>query len=646
MLIATAGHIDHGKTSLVRALTGVETDRLPEEKARGISIDLGFAYWRPDDGPMVGFVDVPGHERFVRNMIAGLSGIGFALLVVAADDGVMPQTTEHMRILDLLRVSRVIVAITKSDRVDDLRIEQVRTEVSELLAPTAFASAAIFAVSSSTSAGIPEIAAEILQRRRALGPDEAHGFRLGIDRVFSVPGAGTVVTGTVVAGHVAVGDMLTLSPLGRELRVRGMQCAGHKIARIGPEQRCALNLSGIDIAEIHRGDWLVAPSAHGPTSRIEAQFALLPDRASPLRHDSHVHFHHGAAEIAARLLIPRQQAIAPGERAVVQLVLDAPTSAVSGDRFALRDQSGRSLLGGGMILDPLASDRRRKLNERQARAAAMALPEPGDKLAALASASGLEPDVSWLKLSCNLTAQAMARILAAGNLVLVGKEQTIAIAADRFVQMGERLVAALSKYHRDHPNDGGMPRRIARIALGEPVSPELFASLLGALASAGKVESHGALVRLSGHSAGFSAMEEDVWRQVLARSNTDEPRPINLTEISRELELSEAALGAVLQRRSASGDLWKVTDNRFMLRDHIANLVALAAELGANSPAGFTAGTFRDASGIGRNFVIVLLEFFDRIGVTRRVGSCRKLRADWQAVVGTAEPWRKRHPTQ
>ena len=638
MLIATAGHIDHGKTARVRTLSGVETDRLPEEKARGISIDLGFAYWRPDDGPTIGFVDVPGHERFVRNMIAGLSGIDFALLVVAADDGVMPQTVEHVQILDLLGVTRGLVAIAKIDRVEAARIEQVRCEVAELLSPTNLANTSMFALSARTGDGVPELAAAIIAARDEPAADHDHGFRLAIDRVFSITGTGTVVTGTVVAGSAAIGDVLVLSPQAREVRIRGMQSAGHKVERIGRGTRCALNLGGIEVSDLSRGDWLLAPSSHAPTSRIEASFALLPGCASPLRHDSQVHVHHGAARIGARLLTPRQRSIAPGEEAVVQLVLDRPTSAVSGDRFIMRDQSARELLGGGTVLDPLASERRRKLQVREAHARAMALPSAAEKLSALASVPGIEPDVHWLALACNMTSDAMARAIAEAQVVLVCKDRSIAIAKDRIARLGAALVAELGTHHCEHASAGGMSRRAARQILGEPVSEVLFASLLASLVAGGRIEDVGALLRLPGHSASFSKLEDDLWRKVLDTVDEYRPGPIVLADIACELRIGEAALGAMLHRRCTSGDLWKITDTRFMLQHHVAQLVALAAELEPSSEAGFTAGQLRDASRLGRNFIIQLLEFFDRIGVTSRIGETRRMRPDWQAVVGIAGP--------
>lgn len=636
MLIATAGHIDHGKTALVRALTGVETDRLPEEKARGISIDLGFAYWQPDEGPTVGFVDVPGHERYVRNMMAGLSGIGFALLVVAADDGVMPQTIEHLRILDLLQIRRGIVALTKADRVPPERIDTVRGEVAELLAPTGLAGAPILTASSLTGTGIPALAAALLAAREELAVDHAHLFRLAIDRVFSVAGSGTVVTGTVIAGNAALGDNLVVSPLGREVRLRGMQSGGNAVGHIGPGQRCAFNLAGIEVGEVHRGDWLVAPAAHAPSSRIEARVTMLADRPAPLRHDSGLHLHIGTAAIAARLLVPGQRSLQPGSENVVRIVPDRPVLAVSGDRFVLRDASGRELLGGGTVLDPLASPRRQPLSGRELRAAALSLPTPNEKLAALAEIPGLEPHTGWFARICNLTPEALDAVLDKGRFVLAGKQRNLAIAPARFARLSDRLVEAVGRHHREHPVEGGLPRRAARNLVGEPVSVELLATVLRELSAAGRIEAEGALLRLPGHAAAFSPAEIALWRKVIDACEDDTPRTIVATQLSDELHTSMVAVTAMLARRKISGDVWQVTETRYMLRDHVARLAALAAGLDAECEAGFTAASFRDASGMGRNFVIQLLEFFDRIGVTRRLGNNRRMRADWETVVGPA----------
>lgn len=636
MLIATAGHIDHGKTSLIRALTGAETDRLPEEKARGISIDLGFAYWRPDDGAMIGFVDVPGHERYVRNMLAGLSGIGFALLVIAADDGIMPQTVEHLRMLDLLGVSRGIVALTKVDRVKPERVTEVSSEVTELLASSALVGAPVLPVSSTTGAGIRELAAALLGQREALGEDCDNHFRMAIDRAFTVAGSGTVVTGTVLSGGLSAGDSLVVSPLGKSVRLRGLQSGGLATESVVPGQRCALNLTGIEVSEIHRGDWLVAPPAHAPTQRIEALVRLIDDRSAPLRHGSGVHLHIGTADIGAKLLVPGQRTLQPGSEALVQIALESPTLAVTGDRFILRDASDRDLLGGGVVLDPLASGRRRSAAERSARAAALALPIPAARLAALAAISGCEPDLDWFARICNLTEQALAAIVCEGNFVRAGKSRVLIIDKQRFSEIGEALESALRRHHQDKPSEGGLSRRAARSSLGEPVSADLFATILAVLSASSRIVADGPLLHLPGHSAGFSAAETAFWKQVCEQMEDTPPRPLAVEELARQLRSSTATVMAMFARRKANGDLWQVTENRFMLRDHVADLVALAARLESLSPNGFTAAQFRDASGIGRNFVIQLLEFFDRIGVTRRSGDGRRMRGDWEAVTGPA----------
>jgi selenocysteine-specific elongation factor len=641
MLIATAGHVDHGKTSLVKALTGVETDRLPEEKARGISIDLGFAYWRPDDGPTIGFIDVPGHERFIRNMIAGLSGVGFAMVVVAADDGVMPQTREHVRILDLLGVRSGIVAMTKVDLVGGERRAQVERDILELLAGTNLACSPIFEVSSVSGGGVPEIAAALLEARGACGDDPGRNFRLSIDRAFSVTGSGTVVTGTVLNGHASTGDTLALAPMGRAVRLRGMQSGGRKVETIGVGERCAINLSGIEASEIHRGDWLLSAAAHAPTSRIEARVTILADRPTPLRHDSQVHLHLGTTDILARVLLPRQKSLEPGSASDVVLVLDAPTHAVSGDRFVLRDSSGRFLLGGGLVLDPLAAARRRSVTEREARAAALALANPADRLAALASAPGIEPDAQWFARASNLTPDGMAAMLARGGHVLAGKSRAIIISPARYASLGDRLVDVLRDHHVQQPGESGLLLRLARAALGEVISHDLFTGLVGDLSAKGRIEAEAALLRLPGHSAVFSEAEIVFWRDALAMVEDRGSVTIAAAELARDQRMSEAAAKAMLERRRVSGDAWQVTDSKFMLRGHVAALVALAAEIDAESGQGFTAAQLRDASGIGRNFIIQVLEFFDRIGVTRRLGETRTMRGDWQAVVGAEPPWRK-----
>ena len=313
MIIATAGHIDHGKTTLVKALTGVDTDRLPEEKARGISIDIGFAYWKTPDA-LIGFVDVPGHERFIRNMLAGVSGIDYVMLIVAADDGVMPQTVEHLNIVNLLNVAHGVAVITKCDRVAPERVAEVVAGVKTLLADTRLAGIPVMPASAISGDGIEALRNELSAAAKAHQAREHAGrhFRYTIDRVFTKAGSGTVVTGTVVTGSVAVGDHLTLSPGGIEARVRGMQKQGGAAQQAAAGERCAINLSGVDLAQVSRGDWLVAPAIHAPTNRIDVRLQVLAGEALPLKHWTPVHLHLGTADVTARVAIRRGAVIEIG----------------------------------------------------------------------------------------------------------------------------------------------------------------------------------------------------------------------------------------------------------------------------------------------------------------------------------------------
>ena len=377
MIVGTAGHIDHGKTSLVRALTGVDADRLKEEKARGITIDLGFAYMPAGDG-VIGFVDVPGHERLVHNMLAGASGIDFALLVVAADDGPMPQTREHLAILDLLGLTRGLVALTKADLVDPDRLAAARNETANALIGTGLDGAEIVAVSSATGAGVAALRArlEAAAAERSARPAGAP-FRLAVDRSFTLPGAGTVVTGTVLAGSVAPGDHLVASPSGLAVRVRGLHAQNRVAERGGPGDRCALNLAGDGVSKdaLRRGDMIVAPALHAPTDRIDARLRVLASEARPIGQWLPVHLHHGAAEVAARVVLLGDP-IAPGAEGLVQLVLDRPIAAAAGDRFVIRDTSAQRTIGGGAFLDLRAPARRRRSPERLAQLAAARHPRP------------------------------------------------------------------------------------------------------------------------------------------------------------------------------------------------------------------------------------------------------------------------------
>ena len=367
MIIGTAGHIDHGKTSLVKALTGVDTDSLKEEKARGITVDLGFAYRRVSGSSTHAFIDVPGHEKLIRNMLAGATGIDCVLLVVAADDGPMPQTREHLAIFDLLGLSRGVVALTKCDLVGEDRIVEARQEVAALLEGSVLGEAPVVPVSCTTGAGLVDLQEQLHRAAAALPRRSEQGqFRLAVDRCFSLPGFGTIVTGTAASGRVAVGDRLLVSPRGLPVRVRGIH-AQNSTATFGVAgQRCALNLTGSNLekSDIARGDWIVAEGAHAPSACLDVRLRLLPGEGKPLAHWTPVRLHLAATEVGARVVPLTGTGVAPGDSALVQLELERTIGTLHGDRFIVRDQSAQRTLGGGTVVDPLASRRGRRKPQR------------------------------------------------------------------------------------------------------------------------------------------------------------------------------------------------------------------------------------------------------------------------------------------
>ena len=405
MIIGTAGHIDHGKTALVKALTGVDADRLAEEKARGITIDLGYAYTPLANGEILGFVDVPGHERFIHNMLAGITGIDFALLVVAANDGVMPQTLEHVQILDLLGIRCGAVALTKTDCVDAERIAEVGSQIRELLKGTELAGSPIFPVSAVTGAGVAELRAHLETTAAHLGTQTIQGgFRLAVDRCFTIAGAGTVVTGTVFSGRVAVGDRLLLSPSGRPVRVRGIHAQNHPAETGLAGQRCALNLADVEKREVQRGDWVLAPDLHLPTHRLDVRLKLLASESKPLRHWTPVHVHLGAFHAMGRVALLRDDPLTPGDSALAQLVLDKPTCAVNGDRLILRDASALRTVAGGRVLDAQPPVRGRRTAQRLETLAAWEQANPEAILQALLAVSPTGVDLKAFAGNANLTA--------------------------------------------------------------------------------------------------------------------------------------------------------------------------------------------------------------------------------------------------
>lgn len=634
MIIATAGHIDHGKTSLVRRLTGIDTDRLPEEKKRGMSIDLGFAYASLGSEELLGFVDVPGHERFVRNMIAGVSGIDFALVVVAADDGPMPQTFEHMAILDLLGVRAGAVALTKTDRVDLEQIEFVAEEINEMLAPTHLAGAPIFPISNITGAGVEQLLAHlkfVAAKSHMRTTDGA--FRLTVDRAFTIEGSGLVATGAASSGSVSSGDRLVVSPSGVEVRVRSIHAQNRKSDHGSAGQRCALNIVGSRLSNtsVRRGMSLVAPELYAPSSRFDARLTLLKGEKRPLRHWAPVHLHVGAADIPARIATLQKKAIEPGESSLVQIVLSEPTSVLAFDRFVVRDQSAQRTLGGGLIVDPFAKARGRGRPERVKLIEALGQNSLHDALRDAVALSPTGFSIGEFALARNVVSRsgvASIESLAMDlELRVVGEgRDSIAFSREQWAGWRKQAVEAVARSPASKSLDGVSIELLFRL-LDRKLSVIALESILGEAVAEGILQHAGGGWRTPDAKLSLSAVDLPIWTKLSALIEHDGSRPPTVSEMATRLGQSAKSIDGVLRRAARLGFLVQVSPNRFYTPNRLRELAEIAEALARTSQNGsFDAKAFRDASRIGRNLTIEVLEHFDRIGLTRRAGDLREIR--------------------
>lgn len=630
MIIATAGHIDHGKTVLVKALTGVDTDRLPEEKKRGVSIDLGFAYDTLPDGTRIGFIDVPGHERFVRNMLAGVTGIDYALLVVAADDGPMPQTREHLAILDLLGVRAGAVALTKVDRVAPDRVAEVKAEIDAMLAETCLAGSAVFPASGLTGEGIPALRDHLAMAAADHAESVRPGFfRLAIDRCFTLTGAGVVVTGTVFSGSVSAGDRLMLSPRGLPVRVRAIHAQNQEAERGVSGERCAINITGSGLSKemVHRGDWLVASAAHAPTRFLDARIRILAGESRPVAHWSPVHMHLGATDITGRLAVLEGSAMTPGSSGLVQLVLDRPVGAMRGDRLILRDQSAQRTIGGGTVIDPYSPRKGRRSASRLAMLAAIEVESPTERLQAVLDQSPAGVQLNKLALSWNLDNAQAEALWRSANMVRTGKpDDPFGISEPHWKAAREDVLAALKRWHGARPDQPGPGEERLRRFLPQRISPEVFAALLLELLKDKAIVREGSGISLQGHRPALIASDAEMWERISGLLDVDDLRPPRVREIAEELDIDLKVLEQLLGRVTRMGLLHRVADNRYYLTDTLRRLGQVAETLCRKSPeATFDARAFRDETGIGRNVAIQVLEFFDKSGLTRRDGDVRRI---------------------
>ena len=750
MMIGTAGHIDHGKTSLVRALTGTDTDRLPEEKKRGMSIELGYAFLAPsDDGPAEGkgsvapaatagqtkvvpafglprepiaFIDVPGHEKLLHTMISGATGIDFALLLVAADDGVMPQTREHLAVLSLLGIDRGVVAITKIDRVDEARVQEVTQQVTALLVDTPLAHAPIIPVSATRGDGVAEL--RQLLRAEAARLDAAHGadrtadphgsessvraaaatepagttaestanttaalpaqagFRLAIDRVFSLDGVGTVATGTVHAGRVQVGDVLQQLPDGpKELRVRSLHAQNRSTDTAHAGQRCAINLAGVERDQLQRGHWLAQPGIASVSDRLDVELHLWHAEPRAIRSGTRVHVHLGTTASPAAVAVLDADTLAPGGTGLAQLVLPQPLAAWHGDRLILRDAAGQRIIGGGRVLDSRAPVRYRRTPQRLQLLQALQRPTLRDRLAGLLEACEHGVDLrQWQQVfglasvaAFDASLQTLPHRRLAGDFI---------IGEPAWQHLRRTVLDTLAAYHQNATDeigpDAARLRRLARLRMDDAH----WRLLLDALVKEGSVAQSGAFVHLPEHGSQLAARDETLLQRLTPHLMEAGAQGAWVRDLAEHIGEPAANLRPAMARLARSGLLYQVVKDLYLDAATAARLAALVRQLAladkepaesdqaevqqaSEQPAEGTPGAepgrrharaslkptgqggnalpilkvaeFRDASGLGRKRAVQMLEFFDRIGLCRRVGDTHVLRLESEVFKGSSE---------
>lgn len=632
IVLGTAGHVDHGKTSLVRALTGIDTDRLKEEKKRGITIELGFAFLDLPCGHRLGIIDVPGHERFVKNMVAGATGIDLLAFVIAADEGIMPQTREHFEICRLLGVKRGLVILTKKDMVDAEWLALVQEDVRQFLAGSFLEDAPMVAVSSTTGEGLDEVREVLDTLVRTSEFSEAHGpFRLPVDRVFSMKGFGVVVTGTSISGRIAVGEDITVYPQGHTAKIRGIQVHGQEVELVEAGKRTAINIQGLDTGMIARGNMLATPGTLAPSYLLDADFFYLSSCAKPLKNRSRVRVHIGTAEIFARLVLLEDEELVPGSRANVQILLEEPFGAWPGDRYVVRSYSPVATIGGGGIWNGSPPKRRRF---REVNSAIFALYQEGsaEEISLLhlkeAGVSGLTLDSLCVKMGQfgKRFRKLLDTPISSRKIIMVDSERQRMVAAETFDSMGVSLQKLLADFHRDNSMKPGLSKEELRSRLPGDLDQRFFQLLLNALVKQGTIVVDEATVRLAGHQVSLKADAISVRAEMEAFYDEAGLTPPTVREVQeRFAKYSASLVREVLDLLVREQVLVKISEDLYFQGRAMADLqeklvVFIKKEGEIDAP------RFKNLTGLTRKFSIPLLEYFDKIKVTIRVGDRRLLR--------------------
>jgi selenocysteine-specific elongation factor len=631
VIVGTAGHIDHGKSALVQALTGIDPDRLEEEKRRGITIDLGFAHLDLSEDLRIGFIDVPGHERFVKNMLAGVGGIDLVLLVVAGDESIKPQTREHFEICRLLGISKGLVAITKSDLVERDILDLVRLEIQDFVSSSFLAGAPILPVSARTGEGLEALKAELRRLSLEVPPKFADlPFRLPIDRAFVMKGFGAVVTGTLIAGKIEREAEVEIFPLGRCVRVRGIEVHNTPATCAVAGQRTALNLAGVEAKEIVRGMVLAPPGVFEATSRLDCRLRLLPI-ARPLKNRTRVHFHCGTAEMLAEVVLLDKKELRPGDTAFAQLRLLEAGLFLPGDHFIIRQFSPLTTIGGGVVLDNQPPKHRLGDPVVGEFLSAMEGGSPATRLELLAQQAGeatlaaLVARTGWLPAEISRVAKALE---AQNRLVLLGQPASVLIQREYFEELAKRVVERLGGFHAANPLVTGLPKEDLRSQSGtggprRPVpSPLLFNAVLQALAAQGKVDLQGEVVRLRGHQIQLTPEETLAKEQIRAAFEKAGLAVPAAGEVLANLRIDRARAEKLLQILLKENVLLKVTEDLIFHRSALAQLRQALARRKAQSNR-INVAVFKELTGLTRKYAIPLLEYLDREHVTRREGEER-----------------------
>lgn len=631
IILGTAGHIDHGKTSLIKAVTGTDTDRLKEEKERGITIELGFASLDLPSGQHLGIVDVPGHEKFVKNMVAGATGIDMVVMIIAADEGVMPQTREHMEICTLLGVSHGFVALTKIDMVDEEWLELALEDIKDFVEGTFLEGAPIVPASSVTREGI-EPFTKILDDMCTRVPERSISslFRLPVDRVFTMKGFGTVITGSLASGTIRVGDMIMIYPSMVASKVRGIQVHNQGVNRAEAGQRTAINFQGLEKTAINRGEVLARPSTLITSYMVDIDLQFLSSNKKPIKTRTRVRFHTGTSEILGNLILLDREELAPGESVVAQLRLDAPVSLIRGDRFVIRSYSPIRTIGGGQVLNPIPRKHKRFRADVIDALKRLIDLENEDLVEFYVDMAGFQgASFTELLLMTNQTEKKLDNMLQAllsrQKLILLDRDGRVYIHSNQFEKLKIQLLGNLTAYHASHPLKAGMPKEELKSKIPASYNPKLFNLLLNQMLKSEEVIAEEKNVRLASHRIELAFDQEQVSQKIITTYRSSGLQPPYFKELSKELGIDVSRARDVLMLLVEDGKLIKVKEDLFFDKAAVEELRGrLVQHLTENGE--INTPRFKEMTGASRKFVIPLIEYFDAKNVTIRVGDIRKLR--------------------